>query len=65
MAEVAQAVHKPFINSDVCHLLFHLAGIRMPDYRPDRDILSPSYDTTCHRFIGDHTDYDELIHDLN
>ena len=65
MAEVAQAVHKPFINSDVCHLLFHLAGIRMPDYRPDRDILSLSYDTMRHRFIGDHTDYDELIHDLN
>ena len=61
MEQIQSAQNKPFINSDICHMLFSLAGIAMPDYRADRDLLSPQYNTTRPRFIGDHVDYNTLI----
>ena len=61
MEQIQSAQNKPFVNSDICHMLFSLAGIAMPDYRADRDLLSPQYNTTRPRFIGDHVDYNTLI----
>ena len=62
--QVAASVDKPFVNSDICHMLFSLAGIRTADYRADRDLLSPEYITNRPRYIGDHVDYNELIRQL-
>lgn len=62
--QVAASVEKPFISSDICHMLFSLAGIQTADYRADRDLLSPEYITNRPRYIGDHVDYNELIRQL-
>ena len=63
--DVAEAVKtsadRPFISSDLCHLLFYLGGISIPDYQEKRNILSPQYDKTRKRIIGSSTDYDELM----
>ena len=63
--DVAEAVKtsadRPFISSDLCHLLFYLGGISIPDYQEKRNILSPQYDKTRKRMIGSNTDYDELM----
>lgn len=61
---ILAAQDKPFVNSDICHMLFSLAGIATPDYRADRDLLSPSYNTTRPRYIGDRVDYNTLIRQL-
>ena len=66
--DVAEAVKtsadRPFISSDLCHLLFYLGGISIPDYQEKRNILSPQYDKTRKRIIGSNTDYDELMRDF-
>ena len=63
--DVAEAVKtsadRPFISSDLCHLLFYLGGISIPDYQEKRNILSPQYDKTRKRIIGSSTDYDKLM----
>ena len=63
--DVAEAVKtsadRPFISSDLCHLLFYLGGISIPDYQEKRNILSPQYDKTRKRIIGSSSDYDELM----
>lgn len=64
MEQIRAAQNKPFVNSDICHMLFSLAGIETPDYRTDRDLLSPQYNTTLPRYIGDHVDYNTLIRQL-
>lgn len=61
VAQIRQSANKPYITSNLPHLLFHLAGISTPDYMPERDILSDRYDATRHRIIGEDTDYDLLI----
>lgn len=64
-SDVAEAVKtsadRPFISSDLCHLLFYLGGISIPDYQEKRNILSPQYDKTRKRIIGSSTDYDKLM----
>lgn len=66
--DVAEAVKtsadRPFISSDLCHLLFYLGGISIPDYQEKRNILSPQYDKARKRIIGSSTDYDELMRDF-
>lgn len=66
--DVAEAVttsaNRPFISSDLCHLLFYLGGISIADYQEKRNILSPQYDKTRKRIIGSSTDYDELMRDF-
>ena len=64
MEQIQTAQERPFVNSDICHMLFSLAGIAMPDYRADRDVLSPLYDTARPRYIGDGVDYNTLIRQL-
>lgn len=64
MEQIRAAQNKPFVNSDICHMLFSLAGIEMPDYRADRDLLSPQYNAARPRYIGDHVDYNTLIRQI-
>ena len=65
VAEVVKtSADRPFISSDLCHLLFYLGGISIPDYQEKRNILSPQYDKTRKRIIGSSTDYDELMRDF-
>ena len=61
---VTTSANRPFISSDLCHLLFYLGGISIADYQEKRNILSPQYDKTRKRIIGSNTDYDELMRDF-
>lgn len=65
MEQIQAAQHRPYVNSDICHMLFSLAGIETPDYRADRDLLSPLFNAARPRYIGDRVDYDILIRQLN
>lgn len=58
--KIRKSANRPFISSDIPHLLFHLAGIKTPDYVEEHDILSAKYDTTRHRLIGEGIDYDAI-----
>ena len=59
--QVQGCLNKPFINSDICHLLFGLAGIQSKEYKPSFDLLSEQYDVHRPRLIGTGVDYDELM----
>ena len=58
---VAAAADRPFISSDLCHLLFYLGGIGFADYQEKRNILSPRYDIGRKRIIDFEVDYDALM----
>ncbi|MBQ8047736.1 MAG: phosphoethanolamine transferase [Prevotella sp.] len=58
--QIASSVDKPFMTDDLPHLLVGLAGIRCKDYRPERDLISPLFDTNRRRLIGGQTDYDAV-----
>ena len=58
---IKTAVDKPFLSSDLPHVLFYLGGISCKDYKEKRNILSPRYDTHRKRFIRTDVDYDELM----
>ena len=61
VADVKQAVHRPFISSNLCHLLFGLAGIGTPEYKPERDLLSPQFNPKLKRIIRNDVDYDVIM----
>lgn len=41
--QIINAVHRPFMSDQVAQVLFHIAGIRSRYYKPNNDLLSPSY----------------------
>lgn len=50
---------RPFTLDNICHIIFHLSGLKTSYYKPERDILSPYY--KCNkRIINDKIDYDEF-----
>ena len=53
------ALQKPFSSDNICHLLFHLAGIKTKHYIPTRDIINPTYKCPI-RLINDVIDYDQI-----
>ena len=63
--EIIEAIQRaqdlPFISSDLCQILFGLAGLSHKDYRPQKDLLSKEYDKTRKRIIRDDVEYDKLI----
>ena len=61
---VQESTNRPFISTDLCHMLFHLAGIRHSDYQERKDLLSPNYDVNRKRIIRYDVDYDSLISTL-
>lgn len=61
VSRIQASADRPFISNNMSHLLFHLAGIKTPDYVPERDVLSDRYNTARHRMIGEGTDYDLLM----
>ena len=38
-----QAADREFTTDNVCHMLFHLAGIKTKSYQAERDLLSPEF----------------------
>ena len=58
---IQASARKPFLSSDLCHVLFYLGGIDNREYKEHRNILSPRYDATRKRIIRSDVDYDELM----
>ena len=58
--EVREALEKPFISTDISHLLFYLGGIRCKDYEERKNLLSPLYDLHRKRILRNEVDYDKL-----
>ena len=56
---IRQAVDRPFVNDNLSHMLFNLAGISTTYYREDFDLLSPNY--RCEqREVKGHYIYEEM-----
>ena len=56
---IKAALHRPFMTDNVGQLLFHLGAIRTGYYRPERDLISPSFRPRP-RILYDHVDYDKV-----
>lgn len=59
--EVQTALEKPFISTDIPHLLLYLGGIQCKDYEESKNILSPHYDLHRKRILRNQVDYDKLM----
>ena len=57
---IASSVHRPLMTDNLCHLLFHLAGIETQAYISSRDVISPDYKCPK-RLINDKVEYDEVM----
>lgn len=59
--QVQDCLEKPFISSDISHILLYLGGIQCADYEERKNILSPLYDIHRKRILRNQVDYDELM----
>lgn len=59
--QVQDCLEKPFISSDISHILLYLGGIQCADYEERKNILSPQYDIHRKRILRNQVDYDELM----
>ena len=62
-AEIRRSADLPYMTDAIPHLLFYLAGIHCPYYRPDLNILSPAYNAGRPRIIKRQVDYDVLMNE--
>ena len=61
MEAIRRASSLPYMTDAMPHMLFSLAGIHCPYYRPDLDILSPQYNPRRPRMLKRQADYDEIM----
>ena len=59
--QIRTCADRPFISSDLPHVLMWLGGIDCIEYKDNRNILSSQYDTGRKRIIRGDVDYDELM----
>lgn len=64
--KIYSSTEKPFITSNISHLLLEMAGIQCDYFDPTKSIISESYDTNSKRLIlvgteNGYKDYDEII----
>ena len=56
---IRQSVNRPIMSDDVCHLMFHLGGIKTKYYKPERDYISTDF-KPYKRILKGVVDYDSL-----
>ena len=61
--QVHQAKDKPFMTDNLGQVLVYLAGISIPEYISENNLLSPDYNVTRKRMIKGEVDYDEIMKD--
>ena len=59
--QVQDCLEKPFISSDISHLLLYLGGIQCEDYEERKNILSSQYNIHRKRILRNQVNYDELM----
>lgn len=57
---IVKAKNRRYMTDALPFLLLHLAGIHIPDYREELDILSPQYNEMRPRILKNTTDYDKV-----
>lgn len=57
---IAAAVDKPFMNDNVCQILFGLVGMQIKYYHPERDLLSPEFKPYSHRDVQGTVNYEKV-----
>jgi heptose-I-phosphate ethanolaminephosphotransferase len=55
-----QRTNRPVSIDNTCQLLFHLAGLKTPYYRSNRDVLSDDYHCPP-RMLNDVVNYEETM----
>ena len=60
--ETLQARNNKFMTDDLPHLLFYLAGIKIKDYKAERNLISPYFNNAHHRLVLRNIDYDQTLH---
>ncbi|MBQ9821572.1 MAG: phosphoethanolamine transferase [Muribaculaceae bacterium] len=58
VSRIRQAVNRPFMIDNLCHLLFTVGGINTVYYRDSLDLFSPRYN--CKQRRVNNQDYDEI-----
>jgi len=59
--ELQESLSKPFMIDNICQLLFHLGGIHTAYYHPERDVLSPYYESKERIIRGGEINYDSYL----
>lgn len=57
---IMTALDKPFMNDNVCQILFGLVGMQTKFYHPERDLLSPQFKPYSHRNVQGKINYEEV-----
>lgn len=57
---ICKAANLPFMTDAIPHMIIHLAGVKTNTYNPERDILSPQFDSKRPRLLRKETDYNSL-----
>lgn len=60
MDNIAAAVDRPFMNDNVCQILFGLAELSTKYYHPERDLLSPKFKPYDHRNVQNTINYEQI-----
>jgi heptose-I-phosphate ethanolaminephosphotransferase len=60
MNNIAAAVDKPFMNDNVCQILFGLVEMSTQYYHPERDLLSPQFQPYNHRNVQNTINYEQI-----
>lgn len=60
VANIKEALKRPFETDNLCQVMFDIAGISTSIYKPLRDVLSPQYQCTD-RIVGKKYDYDKVM----
>lgn len=55
---IKNAIDRPFMSDNLCHMLFKVGGINTTYYRDTLDLLSPAY--RCYRRLIHGQDYDRI-----
>ena len=58
---IAAAVDKPFMNDNVCQILFGLVEMSTIYYHPERDLLSPHFQPYDHRNVQNSINYEQIM----
>lgn len=60
MNNIATAVDRPIMNDNVCQLLFGLVNMSSKYYHPERDLLSPHFQSYDHRNVQYTINYEQI-----
>ena len=58
--QIKLSINRPFMNDNVCQILFGLVGMKTFYYHPNRDLISPQYKAYDHRNVQGVVNYEKI-----